>query len=96
MPNHALRPQRLHRLPIRQCNSHVLACFCLIDLLQAQRELNTSHGTTTFWERVYKTISNRSVLDFVSEVYIVQRVMERKGISHEVYRNITFFFKENI
>ena len=50
--------------------------------------MSTSQGLTTFFERIYKTVSNRSVLDFVSEVWVIQRVMERKGIDHERYRKI--------
>lgn len=54
----------------------------------ADQEMTTSHGMTTFFERVYKTVNNRSVLDFVSEVIVVKKVMARKGIDHERYRKI--------
>jgi hypothetical protein len=54
----------------------------------AEQEMTTSHGMTTFFERVYKTVNNRSVLDFVSEVIVVKKVMARKGIDHERYRKI--------
>ena len=37
-------------------------------------ELNTSQGGATFVESVFKTVNNRSILDFISEVYIVQMV----------------------
>lgn len=70
-----------------QINNMQKQQLALMDRMSEQ-EMSTSQGLTTFFERVYKTISNRSVLDFVSEVWVVQRVMERKGIDHERYRKI--------
>jgi hypothetical protein len=36
--------------------------------------------------RVYRTIRNRNVLDFASEVYVVHHVMKNRNLDHESYK----------
>jgi ABC-type multidrug transport system fused ATPase/permease subunit len=54
----------------------------------SQDEINSKQGLLTAVNSIYRTISNRSVFDFASEVYIIKRVMERRHIDHETYRKI--------
>ncbi len=51
-------------------------------------ELSSHQGAHTFLNNLYRQVSNRSVFDFASEVYIVRMIMHRRGISHEMYRKV--------
>lgn len=51
-------------------------------------ELDVRQGGLEFLNRVYRIVNNRSVFDFISEVYIVRHVMEKRNIDHETYRQI--------
>lgn len=51
-------------------------------------ELQNQQGTTTFVSNIYRQVSNRSVFDFASEVYVVRMVMNRRKINHETYRQV--------
>lgn len=42
-----------------------------------------AQGAVEFMNRAYRVLSNRSVFDFVTEVMVVQHVMDQRGISHE-------------
>jgi ABC-type multidrug transport system fused ATPase/permease subunit len=51
-------------------------------------ELQNQQGGATFVNNIYRQVSNRSVFDFASEVYVVQAVMRRRNINHETYRKV--------
>jgi len=51
-------------------------------------ELENQQGVQTFVNNVYRQVSNRSVFDFASEVYVVRLVMNRRRIDHETYRKV--------
>eukprot|EP00004_Rigifila_ramosa_P001331 TRINITY_DN1126_c0_g1_i1.p1 TRINITY_DN1126_c0_g1~~TRINITY_DN1126_c0_g1_i1.p1 ORF type:complete len:746 (-),score=163.21 TRINITY_DN1126_c0_g1_i1:20-1927(-) len=50
-------------------------------------ELETN-GVRALFTKTWNTINNRNLLDFVSEVFVVHTVMQRRNISHEQYRKI--------
>jgi ABC-type multidrug transport system fused ATPase/permease subunit len=54
----------------------------------SRAELASQQGTHTFVNNMYRQVSNRSVFDFASEVYVVRLIMQRRGISHEMYRKV--------
>ena len=58
-----------------------------LDHINAE-QVNVAQGVSSFLNSVYRILNGRSVLDFVSEVYVVKIVMERQGISHEQYRAV--------
>ena len=51
-------------------------------------ELQNQQGGATFVNNIYRQVSNRSVFDFASEVYVVRAVMRRRNINHETYRKV--------
>ena len=54
----------------------------------SEDEVMGKQGWATFVSSVYRVAQGRGVLDFVSEVYVVKTVMERRGISHEEYSKV--------
>ena len=58
-----------------------------LDTIMAE-DVSQKQGWITYLDRVYRTMQNRNVLDFASEVYLVQRIMQQKNINHETYRRI--------
>ena len=54
----------------------------------SEEEVTGRQGWTTFTGNMYRVVQGRGVLDFVSEVYVVKAVMERRGITHEQYRKV--------
>ena len=61
-----------------------------MDRLQrlSEEEVKGKQGWATLMGSVYRVAQGRGVLDFVSEVYVVKSVMERRGISHEEYSKV--------
>ena len=53
-----------------------------------EEEVKGKQGWATFVGSVYRVAQGRGVLDFVSEVYVVKAVMEKRGISHEEYAKV--------
>jgi len=51
-------------------------------------ELESTHGVSTYVGKVWNTLTSRSLIDFVSEVWVVHGTMERRGITHEEYSRI--------
>jgi len=51
-------------------------------------ELEHSLGFKSLVARTWNLFSNRNVLEFVAELYVVHQVMERKQLSHEQYGKI--------
>ena len=51
-------------------------------------ELENTQGLNTYVGKVWNTLTSRSLIDFVSEVYVVHGTMERRGITHEEYSRI--------
>ena len=70
-----------------QCNNMQDWAMQRLQLLSAE-EVTGKQGWTTFTSNMYRVVQGRGVLDFVSEVYVVKAVMERRGISHEEYRKV--------
>ena len=54
----------------------------------SRAELSNQQGTHTFINSIYRQVSNRSVFDFASEVYVVRWVMQRRRINHETFRKV--------
>ena len=51
-------------------------------------ELQGKQGLVTFLSSCYRVVQGRGVVDFVSEVLVVQAVMARRGLTHEEYRKV--------
>ena len=58
-----------------------------LDRLTAD-ELQGKQGLLTFLSSCYRVVQGRGVVDFVSEVLVVQAVMARRGLTHEQYRKV--------
>ena len=51
-------------------------------------ELQGKQGVLTLASSCYRVLQGRGVVDFVSEVLVVQAVMARRGLTHEEYRKV--------
>lgn len=52
------------------------------------REFNTLESIRFFATRIYNGFTNRGVFDFLSDVFVADAVMNRKGMNYEQYRKI--------
>lgn len=74
----------LSEIQVNNMQTHQLARLDSV----ISEEITQKQGMATFANSIYRQISNRSVFDFASEVYIVGLVMKRRGINHETYRKL--------
>ena len=70
-----------------QCNNMQDWAMQRLNALSGE-EVTGKQGWTTWTSNMYRVVQGRGVFDFVSEVYVVKAVMERRGISHEEYRKV--------
>lgn len=51
-------------------------------------ELDSSFSVGSTVSRLWQAISSRSLLDYVSEVYVVHRVLQKRGMTHQQYKKV--------
>ena len=74
-------------LPEIQVNNMQSYQLTRLDRLTSD-ELQGKQGLVTFLSSCYRVVQGRGVVDFVSEVLVVQAVMARRGLTHEEYRKV--------
>eukprot|EP00656_Telonema_subtile_P029043 TRINITY_DN3191_c0_g1_i6.p1 TRINITY_DN3191_c0_g1~~TRINITY_DN3191_c0_g1_i6.p1 ORF type:complete len:693 (-),score=164.64 TRINITY_DN3191_c0_g1_i6:115-2193(-) len=58
------------------------------DMLSAH-EIESKHGLNVYTTKVLNTLTNRSLLDYISEVWVVHRTMKNKHLSYAQYSRIS-------